>query len=780
MQVVLAYAMRAIDGLLQDLRFVRRQLAASPAFTALAVVIVGLGIGANATIFSFLSAVYLRTLPVRDPHRLVRVHRMDPRHPARELTMLPADEYAFYSQHASTFSGLALAAPHWMWLVHGDRSVEWSAAQVSAGYFDVLGAVPHAGRFFAATDDSAVVVLSHRAWQRTFDADPDIVGRTVRLNRQAYTVIGVAPALPTGSDIGASSDAWVLGRGEGDVFGRLRPDSTPESAAAELSALYARFAAGGKNADARSRLMLQPVRGVAPGMQRSLAAFPGLLAAAAGCLLAIICANLAGLLLARAAARRREVSIRLALGATRARLVAQWLVESVFLSGIGAVVGLALAWLGCRGLEGFFGYAIPELRLTLDPVVLAASLALAMLAGIAFGFAPAWHATRPDLMSALKARQVGGSTAVVMQVALSMVLLVSAGLLVRTMQTLFVRPGYDPERVAHFRLRPSRLGYSLDRARAYQRELIRRLEAVPGVERAVLGRVPPERGWCCAIPVSRPGQAPFEVPQNEISPGFLPTLGIPLRRGRDFVDDDRDVAIVDVGLGDKLWPGQEPVGQEISVDSRPHRVIGVAAGIHPRRPGEPPYSYLYLPLWGRDARDPRLFVRMTGPAAASLERLRREVVAVDPEVHVGQVSTAGGRSRMTFERERTMAMAAQLTGTVALLLSGIGLYGLVSYQVSRRRREIGIRMALGAQARDVARATLRSGLHAALMGIALGTLAAVYATRFLASYLFAVTPGDVPTFVVASAVLTLAALAATVVPARRAARVDPAVALRQD
>jgi predicted permease len=378
----------------------------------------------------------------------------------------------------------------------------------------------------------------------------------------------------------------------------------------------------------------------------------------------------------------------------------------------------------------------------------------------------------------MREHSYAGLSAIAVQTALCAVLLIGAGLLFQSMRAVLVRPGIDPDKVAHFRLRPSRLDYSLERARAYQREVLRKVEAMSGVERAVMARVPPERGWCCEIDVARPRGETVSVSQNEVSPGFLPAMAIPIVDGRDFVDGDRHVAIINEVLAARFWPKQSALDGELLVDRQPHRVIGIAANIHAVRPGEAAYPYLYLPMWGRDARDPRLFVRVNGRAAPMLDELRRVVVSVDPDVHVGQESTLGGRTEMSYQRERLLAAMLEFSGLVALLLSAIGVYGLVSYHVSRRTREIGIRMALGAQRRQVIAWAMRRGLFATCIGLSAGALIAWQAARMLTGFLYGVGPADTLTFVVAMGVLAAVALTASFLPARTVSRIDPAVALR--
>jgi predicted permease len=761
-----------------DVRFAARQMKRSPGFTAVALAALAVGIGANSAVFSFFNAIYLRTSPVANADRLVALHRVDQDGTgAREI--LTVAQYDYLREHATAFTDLAAQNWSWTWLSHGERSVELQGGQVSANYFDVLGVAPHIGGFFSGTHDLSSVVLSYRTWISTFDGDPAVVGRTVGLNQRPFTVVGVAPKDFGGIYLGEAFGLWTLAPNpDGGVVAKLRPGASPERARAELAVLADRLADNSGQTDRYSRVILGPLRGLHPNVRQTLGLFPSLLAAATICLLAIACANVAGLLLARADSRRKEIAVRLSLGASRRRLVQQLLTESILLSGVGGLLGLWLAVAGCRLLEQFFGYQIPDMRLALDWRVVTMSAVLSVTTGVVFGMVPAWHTTRRDTAMATRERSYVGLSAIAVQTALCAVLLIGAGLLFQSMRAVLVRPAINPDKVAHFRLRPSRLGYSLERARSYQRELVGRVEAMPGVERAVLARVPPDRGWCCDIDVARPGEDPIKVPQNEVSPGFLPAMAIPILDGRDFVDGDRNVVIVNQMLVEKLWPKQSALDHELWINREPHRVIGIAADIHAVRPGERTYPYLYLPIWGRDTRDARLFVRVSGRAGAILDQLRRVVVSVDPDVHVGQESTLAGRTEMSYQRERLLAVMLEFNGGVALLLGAIGLYGLVSYQVSRRAREIGIRMALGAQRRQVIAWIMRRGLFAAGVGLGAGALIAWQAAPVLTAFLYGVGPADALTFGAVIAVLSVVALTASFLPARRVSRVEPAVALR--
>jgi predicted permease len=768
-----------IEPIGHDVRFAVRQMKRSPGFTAVALTAIAVGIAANSAVFSFFNAIYLRTASVGNAGRLVALHRIDQRGTGgREI--LTGAQYDFLREHATAFTALAAQNWGWTWLSHGERSVELQGGQVTANYFHVLGVAPYLGGFFNDTKDSSSVVLSYGTWIGTFDGDPAVVGQTVRVNQRPFTVVGVAPKDFGGIYLGESFGLWIVApKPDGVVVAKLRADASAESARAELAALNSRLTDSAGEPDRHWRVILEPLRGLHPNVRQALGVFPSLLAAATICLLAIACANVGGLLLARADSRRKEIAVRLALGASRRRLVQQLLTESILVSGVGGLLGLWLASGGCRLLEHYFGYQIPDVRLTLDWRVVTMSVVLSVATGIIFGMAPAYHTTRPDVATAMRERSYLGLSAIAVQTALCAVLLIGAGLLFQSMRAVLVRPGIDPDKVAHFRLRPSRLGYSLEQARSYQRDLLRRLEAVPGVEGAVIARVPPERGWCCDIDAALPGEDAIKVGQNEVSPGFLPAMAIPILDGRDFVDGDRTVVIVNQMLADRLWPKQRALDRELLINREPHRVIGITANIHAMQPGESAYPYMYLPMWGRDVRDTRLFVRVAGQAAPILEQLRRVVVSVDPDVHVGQESTLAGRTEMSYQRERLLAVMLELTGVVALVLGAIGLYGLVSYQVSRRTREIGIRIALGAQRRQIIAWVMQRGLLAACAGLGAGVLIAWQAAPVLSAFLYGVRPLDGLTFGLVVAVLIVAALIASYLPARSVSRVDPAIALRE-
>ncbi len=526
---------------------------------------------------------------------------------------------------------------------------------------------------------------------------------------------------------------------------------------------------------------------------------PALLAAAVACVLLIACANLAGLLLARSTARRKEIAIRLSLGAGRWRLIRQLLTESLLLALAGGTAGLLLAVWAEDWLKLFYSYGMSGVVLGLDWLTLGYTCALSIATGVLVGLAPALQATRPDLVSSLKDQgQTSGyrrswfrPALVVTQVALSLMLLVGAGLLLRSLRNVINDPGFDPRNIAHFRLRPGRLGYEVARARTYHREVLRRVEANPGVQSAVLlAWGTPARGGGNTASIALPSQAPVQpnnrrrISTEEITPRYFATLRIPLLQGREFHESDSEraplVAIVNETLSRQLWPTGNALGQSLMIDGREHSVIGVVKDAQPHTIVQPVEPFVFLSYWQRQLTDSRLLVRVAGDPDLFLSVLRNEVVAVDPDVHVGQEMSLEDRNWLTFQTEHLLGNALTGAGVIALFLSAIGLYGLLAYAVSQRSREIGVRIALGAQRIDILRLVVGQGLRLTILGIVFGLAAAIVLSRTLASFLYGITPVDLISFVGSSMTLTLVALLACYIPARRASKVDPMSVLKQE
>jgi predicted permease len=804
-----------MSSLLQDLRFSTRMLLKKPGFTVIAVITLALGIGANTAVFSLINTLFLRPLPFKDVEQLVGVYEF--RNGRVGLEDLSYADYLDYRERNTVFAGLAAAAGTWVWLTEGETSSEHNGQLVSANYFSVLGVQPHLGRFFLPEEDTTpgaqpVAVISYRLWQQRFKSDPAIAGKVVRMNRLSFTIVGVAPSQHNGLYAGRNTDVWLptmmsgMGKPSRDEFsrnrtwldlvGRLKPGRTLTEAQAELATLAHQLETAYPDTNKGLGVYLAPLRGLHPFERSDATKLPRLLAAAVVCVLLIACANLAGLLLVRSAARRKEIAIRLALGAGRWRLLRQLLTESLLLAFVGGALGLLIAVWAKDWIVTFYAYGVTGLDLSLDRRTLAVTFALSIITGLLFGLAPALQATRPDLVKSLKdeALALGDrrsplrSALVITQVALSVLLLVGACLLLRSLNKVIDNVGFNPHQIAHFRLRPGRLGYDVERARAYHREVLRRVEAVPGVQTAVLLAWGTPAAGGSMVSIGSPGQAPaqgenaWRIACHEITPRYLEMLKIPLRAGREFDERDRTgaplVTIVNETLARQLWPAGDAMGQSLVVDGKAHTIIGVARDALPRSSDKMAEPFLYLAYWQRPLTDSRLLVRVAGDPSAMLPVLRREVLAVDPDVHLGQEMSLDERTWLTFQAERLMGNALSAAGSIALFLSAIGLYGLLAFAVSQRTRELGIRMALGAQRTDVLRLVIGQGLKLTLLGVTIGLVTAFALTRTLASYLYGVTAGDPLSFIGAALLLTLVALLACYLPARRATKVDPLVALR--
>ncbi len=814
---------RWIEDVWRDLRYGARMLIKHPGFTAIAVVTLSLGIGANTAIFSLANALFLQPpAGVEDPDQLAGV--FGSREGSTRYTSISYADYVDYRDRATVFSKLASQGTVWMYLVSGGDALEVYAHAVSWNYFSVLGVKPALGRFFLQEEDAVpgqhpVAVLSHKLWQKQFRGDPAIIGKTIAMNQTAFTVVGIAPAEFRGIYAGSPEELWIPSMmasvnsnstanaaTPGDVLnrrndwlnliGRLKPGRTIVEAQAEMAMLARQIETAHPETNRGRGVRLSAVKGIAPMARESEVQSSLLLGAAVGCLLLIVCANLAGLLLARGASRRREIAVRLSMGAGRARIVRQLLTESLLLSFLGGVAAWMIAAWMTELISSFYTYSLSGLQIRLDLRVLVCALALSVVTGFVFGLAPALQATRFDLAPALKDEgAISGhrqsrlrAALVVTQIALSFVLLAGAGLLVQSLRNVLANPGYDLSHIAHFRLRPSRVGYDTSKAHAYYRELIRRLEALPGVQSVVLGAVAPHAA--VAASVSLPGQTParqedvFEVHSNAITPGFLESLKIPLIEGRGFDARDRQgaplVVVINQTLARRLWLGREPVGESIVINGEEHRVVGVAKDATPQRSNEGPTPYLYRAYWQTAGVDLRLFVRVLGDPLAAIARLRQEAVAVDPDVHIGQEMPLLERTKMSYQSERMVGSLLSFTGLLALFLSAIGLYGVLAYAVSQRTREIGIRMALGAQTGDVLKQVLGHGMKLAALGMAIGLGGALALTRLLKSLLYGVSATDPVSFAAIALLLTGAALLACYLPARRATKVDSMVALRHE
>ena len=807
------------DEVMQDLRFGVRMLVKSPTFTAVAVLTLALGIGANTAVFTFLDALLLRPLAgVTQPDRLVQIGRQYPDKTYLSDSTYP--DYLDYRAQNTVLSGLAAMAPRGFHLSTGSETERVDGELVSGNYFDVLGVPAALGRLISPADDSAasagpVAVLSYRLFQRRFAGDPSALGTTIRVDGHDFTVIGVTGEPFAGIKVGSPRDVWVplstLRRIDPtaarfdqrraswlEMFGRLKPGVTLEQARAELTVIAGRLEQAYPDTNTRAGVGVEPGLGRDADVQRALRRFASVPLASVGIVLLIACANVAGLLLARAAARRKEIATRLALGAGRVRVIRQLLTESLVLSLAGGAAGLAVgSWLtsGLRSLlpERYLFLSF-NLDLGLDWRVFAFTLAIATATGVVFGLVPALQGSRPDLVPVLKGiraaegrRGLGLRRAlVVIQVALSVILLIAAGLCVRTLRNATaIDTGYDAASVLTVRMDLVKQRYSEARGLLLQQQLLARLEAMPGVVAAGFAVTLPLNDGRWESPVRREGD-PTRVQtfQNVVSPRYFDALNIPVVAGRGFSDRDDGkaprVAVLNQTLARILWPDESPLGKRVTVNGGAAEIVGVVRDIKGRNLFEAPGPMFYLPLFQQYQSNTVLHVRASLPPGALVAALRSEVSALDKDVPIYAVRTMDEHVTATLTPQRLLAYLITGFGALALLLAAIGLYGLLAYTVTERTPEIGLRMAIGAHQADVMQLFVADGMKLALAGVILGSLAALGLTPLMRSLVFGISPLDPLTFVVVPVLLLLAALVACSVPARRAARADPKIALRYE
>ncbi len=819
-------------GLLQDVRFAIRKFQKTPGFTAIAVVSLGLGIGATTAIYTIFDRVILDPLPVRNPERLVTVYTAV--EGGYEFSNPAYPDYIDYATATDALSGLAAYSGLDVALAAGGSSQRIHGQLVTGNYFDVLGVVPSLGRAIVPADDrpgaASSVMISHRLWKRRFGSDPDIVDRDIRLNGHPFTIVGVAPPRFRGVRLDETPDFWApmqarpqLATGffaQLDVFndrdirwlntvGRLQPWATLESARAALDVVARRLAeAYPETNDDRSVSVAPATVAAALNGRADLVRFVTLLGAVVALALLIACANVANLLLARGAARRREMAIRSAIGAGRGRLLRQLLSESLLLSVIGAAAGIGFAALTLKLLSRFTlpgDIALATLGLGLSPKVLLFSVALAIGTALLFGALPALQASRPRLVPALKDGTAGGgygrsrtrSSLVTVQVALSLVLLIGAGLFVRSLrQALAIDIGFEATRTLAGSLSLGEHGYDEPAARDFYDRLLERAEALPSVASAAIAmRVPvSSAGMRASIAIEGHESAADQDIQadiNIVSPGYFRTMGIPLLAGRDIADHDVNgaagVAVVNATLAERFWPDSDPVGKRLKFDGEDNpwmEVVGVVADSKYRRLQEETPLYLYLPLdqaFGFSGlRKNNLVIRTTDDPGALASPLRAEVAALDSDVLLFDVRRVEQQVAEMLLPQRMGMTLLSVLGVLALALASIGIYGVVAYVVARRTREIAIRAALGARPGQLTRLMLEGSMLAVISGVVLGVVAAAVAAQTLEAFLYGVSPTDPLTFAAVALALIAVALFASYLPARRAARLAPIIALREE
>jgi predicted permease len=813
-----------MTGLLDDLRYGLRGLTKNRGFALAAVLSLALGIGANTTIFTLLNAIFLRPLPVRDPAHLAAVFTTDPRIPGLLLCSYP--NYQDYRDHSTVFSSLLLYSALQINLTgRGDPQLLMGQL-VSANYFSTLGVDPVVGRGFRAEEDlpgaSPVAVISHGLWMRLFGGGQDVTGRTIEISGHPYGIIGVAPAAFQGLSQLSGADVFLPFSAYPQVYpnsgqvaqrralifaavGRLKPgvsirqaEWALQSLAQELERQYPRDNQGRRVSlrtvtEAALNARTRPVVSQAGAVLMTISAL----------VLLIACANVANLLLARATGRHTEISIRLAVGASRGRLIRQLLTESVLLAMAGGACGLVLAsW--ARDLlwalrPPMFNHA--GFRLELDPRVLLFTAGISLATGVIFGMAPALRATKADLATDLKER--GSAPAgfhhlwnpramlVMAQVAFSLVALIGAGLFARSLRNAGqIDPGFDAAHLGVVAYNVTDQAYNEGRGREYHQRAVERAASVHGVVSAALARDPPFRVASTRTVLLR-GEEDTTTGQGRstltsvVSPGYFQTMGIALLRGRDFRATDTKtttrVVIINQTAAAAYWPGQDPIGQRISFagEGLPVEVIGIVKTANYQAIAEAPQPLVYLSLVQYYFPTAVLYVRTAGEPEAVMGAVRREVQALDGNLLL-EVESLETSIRELLWAQRLSAGLLAVFGALALLLATIGIYGVISYSVRQRTREIGVRLALGATVGDIHRMILREGIRLVGIGVAAGGAVSLAAAGSVGSMLFLKNPRDVLTFVLVPAMLALVGVIACWIPAIRATNIDPSVALRDE
>ncbi len=823
-----------MESWIRDLTYGARMLARNPGFTAVVVLTLALGIGANTAMFTAINAVILKPLPVAEPEELVMLYT------SREGSFVKSQpsshyDYVYYRDNNSVFASLAGFGVEVASLGSGQGAEMLVGETVSGNYFEVFGVRPRLGRFFLPEEDATpgthpVVVISEALWQGRFGSDPDVLGSVVRMNGSTYTVIGVAPQSYTGGMRGFAVDFWVPfmmmdqlepGRSQLNsrtsrwmfIVGRLNPGVEVEEARANIVTLAEQLRADNPNAGDHDTATLYPAGRVVilPEVDTFIFGAAGLMMALGGAVLLIACANVANLLLARSLARRKEIAIRVSLGAGRGRLVRQLLAESVLLALMAGVVGLVAAqWGAALILAQFTTANLPlDIRIALDMGidwrVLIFSLLASVGTGIVFGLVPALQSTRNGPASALK--DSAGTTTpdrqrsflrnglVVSQVALSVLLLVAAGLFIRSLQNVTtIDTGLRTEGVYTAELLPQMQGYDNARAAEFFDRVLERMRSVPGVEDASLITIMP-----LALSFRTMGMVPegHPVPSDmlnrpqigtvNVAPGYFETMGIPLLIGRDFSASDdvdsQEVAIVNSAFVDRFWPGENPIGKTFASGlegATATVIVGVVADSKYRTLGEDRQAFTYQSINQNMEGTASLIVKAPSAGSAMLATIRDELAAIDENVPVTNIATLEDRMGIVLLLPRLGASLFGGVGLIGLILAATGILGVMSFAVSQRTHDLGVRMALGAGPSTVLGMVLREGVSLTLLGIAAGGALAFGLTRFLSGMLVGVGASDPVTMAGVAIVILGVALTACYIPARRALRVDPVVALREE
>jgi putative ABC transport system permease protein len=816
-----------MQTVLQDLRYAARMLRNKPGFTLVAVITLSLGIGANTAIFSVVNAVLLRPLPFKDPARLVSVYER--RVNSGRANLPPSGhEFAAWQQRTHSFDAMTLIQTDGLNLTgRGDPTIV-NVARVSTDFFAVLGVSPMLGRGFAVGEDQGgganVVLLGQKLWNQRFGSDANVINQTVSLNDQSYTVIGVMPTLELMPDvilpIDMRGEVQKVGKHSHQVIGRLKPGVTLEQAQADIAFVSAQLEQEMTQANKGHGVQAVSLHADVTG-DSSLALLT--LFGAVGFVLLISCANVANLLLSRAAIRQKEMAIRTALGAGRWRLIQQTLTESLLLGLLGGGLGLLSAFWIVGLIKKTTVINLPRLdQVGLDSRVLFATVGFSLVTGLLTGIAPAWRNSEPRLYQGLidgargsigSARRRVGSALVVLEVALAVVLLVGGGLMLKSfVQLIRVNPGFDPHQVLRLDLAlPSPKYKQPVRQKAFYEELIGRLRALPSVESVgATTQTPlsPGDNWAAFAIEGRPEPGAGELQQaavRAVSNEYFRTLRIPLSKGRFFSDADARVAlplmryydqqpypahfndpqpapavIINETMARQYWPNEDPLGRRLRIIASPWMtVVGVVGDVHHNGLNTPPNPEIYMSHLQEPQSSLAVMVRTSGDPLQLATAARGEIKTLDKDQPV-TVTTMDQIFSDSVAGQRFNALLLGVFASLALALATVGVFGVINYSVAQRTHEIGIRVALGAQRRDVFKLIVGQGLILALVGVAIGSLGAFAMTRLITRLLFGVSPTDRVTFLLVSLLVTVVAMLACYIPARRATKVDPLVALRYE
>lgn len=819
----------------QDLRYAARTFIKAPGFTIIAVLSIALGIAANTSMFTLVNAVLFKPMPVPHPEQLVALYTTEPN--SRYPGEFSYPDYRDYRDHNEVFSDLFVHSGTPVSMKNSSDKAEliWGEL-VSGNYFTGLGVTPAAGRVLTPDDDRAqgghpVTVLSHGFWKKRFAADPNIAGKEVRLNGHDFTIIGVARQGFSGTrfvgfipdvwmpiamhtQIVAGSEGWLESRGgqSFNVNGRLKPGVTIEQATSAMNTYAQQLAVAYPRTNANISVGMVPGGSKTQPALTLLGYIPivaALMMGIVGLVLLIACANVANLLLARASGRRREIAIRLALGAGRRRLVRQLLTESVLLSLLGGGLGLLMA----QWFNELVPLANPQLDfatidfsydLALDHRVLGFTMLLSALTGVIFGLLPALQASRTDLVTTLKGAGPAVASGmrrlslrnllVVGQVALSLVLLISAGLFIRSTRNVQeMNPGFEPKRIMLASVDVGLQGYDEAKGRSFFKQIVERVKSLPGVEAASIAGPLPLDAYNNGASLTVEGATPryenerLNVSYSIVGHDYFQAMNTPIVEGRSFTKyDDQNaprVVVVNETMARRFWPNESPIGKRLRLggERNPYlEVVGVARDGKYFLLGEPPTEYLFVPHSQNYDGKMTLIARTSGQPETLAEAMRQEVANLDTELPVYGVKTMPKFLDRILSGPKSISALATTFGLIALLMAAVGLYGVMSYSVAQRTREVGIRMALGAGAGAVLRLVLKEGLILVAAGIGIGLVMSALVSRLLGSILYGVSATDAVTFVTIPLVLALVALLASYVPARRATKVDPMVALRYE